>query len=386
MRRTAYILTALLLLIVPSGELICCTSAIFSGKVTASGRPEIWKNRDSGYLQNRVDYQAAGGDIKYSFLYLSNSKGGEKEAWSGVNSAGFSIMNTVSYNIRAEGDTTPDSQMDREGILMFRALGCCTCLEDFEKLLDNIGAPKGLETNFGVIDAFGGAAYYEVNNYSWVKYDVNDPKVAPDGYLIRSNYSFSGAEGKGQGYVRYDSAQKIISERLAAGAKIDPVWIMDKLSRSYYQSRIGYSPLEAGKEFFLDRDFIPRRSTCAVTVVQGVNPGQDPMQCVFWCALGYPPTSQIVPLMMAAGEYVPADMTAKNQYLNSEACNRSLKRKAAIFSSKKSGDYHYIDLNLIRSEIEKSRSSEAKMLSKWKDVDKSDAGQLREFYENIEIR
>ncbi len=386
MRRLSYILTVLLLLILPSAAAMCCTSAIFSGKVTASGRPEIWKNRDSGYMQNRINYAPAVADIKYSFLYLSNSKGGDPEAWSGVNIAGFSIMNTVSYNIRQEGDNTPDELMDREGIVMYKALGCCASLEDFEQLLSSLEAPYGLETNFGVIDSFGGAAYYEVNNYTWVKYDVNDESVAPDGYLIRSNYSFSGREGQGQGYVRYDNASKQIKDRLESGAKIDPVWIMNSLSRSYWQSHIGFDPLERGNDFFLDKDFIPRKSTCAVTIVEGVNPGEDPQQAVMWAALGYPPTSQIVPLVVVAGEYMPAEMTAKNQYLNSEACSRSLKRKATIFSEKKSGDYHYIDLDKIRKELQQTRASENKMLDLWQKLDKTDTGQLRKFYEEIEIR
>ncbi len=386
MRRTASIIAAIWLLILPSSDAFCCTSAIFSGKVTASGRPEIWKNRDSGYMQNRIDYVEAGSEVKYSFLYLSNSKGGVPEAWSGVNSQGFSIMNTVSYNIRREGDDTPQEKMDREGIVMYQALACCTTIADFEKLLDGLQPPFGLETNFGVIDAFGGAAYYEVNNFSWVKYDVNDPEVAPDGYLIRSNYSFSGREGKGQGYVRYDNASKIISERLAGGAKIDPVWIMNSLSRSYWQSRIGFAPLQSGNDFFLDKDLIPRKSTCAVTIVEGVNPGEDPLQAVMWCALGYPPTSQMVPLMVCAGEKIPADLTAKNRYLNSEACNRSLVRKAAIFSAKKSGDYHYIDLDKIRKELQLTRAAEDKMLDEWQKTDKTDSSRIREFYEAIEIR
>ena len=276
--------------------------------------------------------------------------------------------------------------MDMEGIVMYKALGCCATLEDFEQLLSSLEAPYGLETNFGVIDSLGGAAYYEVNNYTWVKYDVNDESVAPDGYLIRSNYSFSGREGQGQGYVRYDNASKQIKDRLESGAKIDPVWIMNSLSRSYWQSHIGFDPLERGNDFFLDKDFIPRKSTCAVTIVEGVKPGEDPLEAVLWAALGYPPTSQMVPLMVVAGEYMPAEMTAKNQYLNSEACSRSLKRKAAIVSEKKSGDYHYIDLDKIRKELQQTRASENKMLDLWQKLDRTDTGQLRKFYEEIEIR
>ena len=35
---------------------------------------------------------------------------------------------------------------------------------------------------------------------------------APDGYLLRTNYSVSGRELQGQGYIRYETAKEIFSE------------------------------------------------------------------------------------------------------------------------------------------------------------------------------
>ena len=64
-----------------------------------------------------------------------------------------------------------------------KALATCRTLADFEKMLDKYKRPMGVEANFGVIDAEGGAAYYEVNNDSWTKIDVNDPKL----YNVKSN-------------------------------------------------------------------------------------------------------------------------------------------------------------------------------------------------------
>ena len=110
------------------------------------------------------------------------------------------------------------------------------------------------------------------------------------------------------------------------------------------------------------------------------------MESVMWSALGYPPTSQIVPLMVCAGDYIPADMTAKGENLNSAACNRSLRRKAKIFSPKRADGNYYIDLGLIKKEKEASRASEEKMLLKWDKLDKTDKEQLKDFYEEIEIR
>lgn len=366
----------------------CCTTAIFSGKVTQDGRPIIWKNRDSSFEQNRVEYVPAGGDVKYSFIYLSNSAP-TKEAWSGVNSVGFSIMNSVSYNIRKEGDTTPANQMDKEGFVMYDALAVCETLQDFENMLDRLAKPMGIEANFGVIDAYGGAAYYEVNNFSWQKFDIND---SPEGYIVRSNYSFSGREGEGQGYVRYDNAKKVIEDRMKDGNKIDTRFVMDSLSRNFYQSELGFNPISRDFDYFVDKDFIPRRSTVSVSIIQGVNPGEDSSLAVMWCALGYPPVSQIVPLMVSAGKYIPADFRATEKSINSSACNRALKRKEKVFFTNDSGRA-CIDLRQIKQNIKEISGVEDKiyrdffeMLDYWRECNRVDTGQLESFYEGLEIR
>ena len=193
-----------------------CTSAIFTSKVNKDGKPVMWKHRDTGEENNRIEYFKG---PKYSFYALVNSplvtKGGKRsfEAWSGSNDAGFCIMNTASYNLK--NDNIPDSKMDNEGTLMFKALGRCKNLADFEKLLDTLKRPMGVETNFGVIDSEGGAAYYEVNNTSWIKIDVNDPKIAPQGYLVYTNHSYTGRKDEGMGYIRYTTADNIIKKRIA---------------------------------------------------------------------------------------------------------------------------------------------------------------------------
>ena len=353
MRRFLSILVISFCGLLASDDAFCCTSAIFSGKVTADGRPIIWKNRDSDSIHNRVEKVDAGDGIKYSFLYLSNSKDQPKEAWSGVNSAGFSIMNTVSYNIRQEGDDTPESMMDREGVVMYQALACCATLKEFEDLLDSLEKPMGLETNFGVIDACGGAAYYEVNNYEWIKYDVNE---APERYIIRSNYSFSGRPNEGKGYVRYENASQLVKARLEGGGQIDVRFVIDGLSRSYLQSEFGENPLEDGKSFFVDRDFIPRKSSVAVTIVEGVNPGQDPYGCVFWCALGYPPTSIISPVRL--NEDIPSDMKAGGTNGHAAACDRSLKLKNEVFSLSFGDGKRYVDFDKLRPVLKSIREAE----------------------------
>ena len=86
-----------------------CTSAIISGSLTADGRPILWKHRDTSDLNNKVERIDAAGKIPYVALFNSSDKEC-KEAWMGMNDAGFAIMNTASYNLK--NDTV--SVMDKE--------------------------------------------------------------------------------------------------------------------------------------------------------------------------------------------------------------------------------------------------------------------------------
>ena len=140
------------LLIFQSLPLFCCTSVIISGRVRADGRPVMLKHRDSGELNNRMERFKG---EKYDFIALVNFDR-PAEAWSGVNTAGFCIMNTATYDLK--DDEVPAEQMDREGFFMYRALEICRNLADFETYLDTLTRPMGVEANFGVIDAEGGAA------------------------------------------------------------------------------------------------------------------------------------------------------------------------------------------------------------------------------------
>ena len=202
-----------LLAVLVAVPVFACTSVIVSGKKSASGRPVMYKHRDTGTLDNYIGRYK--GEL-YTFIGLVNTKSGGGEVWTGTNSAGFSIMNTATYDLK--DDDVPEDQMDREGILMYKALGTCKTLADFENLLNTHPRPMGVEANFGVIDAFGGAAYYEVNNHSWVKFDVNDDSVAPLGYLVVTNFTQTGRPEDRKGVDRYEKAKKIM-----AGLQIIPI-------------------------------------------------------------------------------------------------------------------------------------------------------------------
>ena len=310
-------------------EAFCCTSGIFTGKVTADGRPLLWKHRDTDDLNNRIEYFK--GD-KYSFIGLVNSSSKGGEVWGGTNSEGFSIINTASYNLKEKGDKTPESKMNREGIIMYEALGRCKNLSDFEQFLNKYKTPIVVEANFGVVDAAGGAAYYEVNNTKWTKTDVNDPKIAPQGYIVYTNYSYTGRIDEGMGYIRYTTADNTIKKRIACGGKITPEWIYSALSRSFYNSVLDIDLtkenfIKKGNGIFVDQDFIPRKSSASSLIFQGVKEDETPLNTIMWAVLGYPPVSVAVPLFVKAGENQPSFMTKSQSSNNSLMCDMALKVK-----------------------------------------------------------
>lgn len=136
-------------------------------------------------------------DGKYPYLGLINSSDTEgKNVWAGSNSVGFAIMNSASFNVNEKDSVDIENQ---EGAFMKLALQTCASLAEFEELLNTHPRPMGLAAHFGVIDAHGGAAFYEVNNYTWTKFDANE---APEGYVLRTNYSETGTPDVGYGFIR----------------------------------------------------------------------------------------------------------------------------------------------------------------------------------------
>lgn len=330
-----------------------CTSAIFSGKATPDGRPLLWKHRDTGELNNRIEYYPVSAENKYSFIGLGNSEKCKGEIWAGTNSEGFSIMNTASYNLQEK----KAPKEDMEGVVMCKALGCCKNLADFEKMLDKMVKPLGVEANFGVIDAQGGAAYYEVNNYEWRKVDINDPKIAPEGYLVYTNHSYTGRINDGSGYIRYATASSVTLKQWIKGEAFTPQWIFNNLSRSFYNAMLDLdlkkTPEATPSGWFPDTDFIPRRSTSASIVVKGVKPGEDPSLTVMWTVLGYPPCGVAVPLFAVAGADQPAVMMKGQNTEKCEMCSQALERRANVFSNRRANAKNYLNYKVAAQYIEK---------------------------------
>ncbi|MCX7833317.1 MAG: C45 family peptidase [Ignavibacteria bacterium] len=320
-----------------------CTTAIISGRITPDGKPLLWKNRDTDELENKLMYFRIG---NVDIIGLVNSKDTSgKEIWIGMNSFGFAIMNSVASNLGLS-DSVKDK--DKEGIIMKLALEQCQTVEDFEKLLNVLEKPMGLETNFGVIDAYGNAAYFETDHWGYRKFDVND---SPTGYLIRTNFAFSGIEDKGQGYERYMIEEEIFEEAYK-NRNLNVRFLLQDAARCL---KHGLTKVDLKNEctekadeikFVSFTDFIPRYSTSASVVVQGVKEGENPKEMIMWAIVGFPPCGVVYPVFFNDGKILPTILQGGEDG-KSKLCSIVLEVKDECFPIKRGRGTNYININAL---------------------------------------
>ena len=320
---------------------VACTSIIVSGMASVDGRPFIFKNRD---VENWDVVTASFQGERYYYVAVINNKDLKlKRVGSGFNEAGFSIINTDGNNLNVGKEDNGNNTK-----VMRRALEICATLKDFEKLLDTLPRPRHLNSNFGVMDAEGRVAYYEANSKSYVKYDVNDPNVAPKGYLIRTNYGMSGDLSRGSGYERYKAMEMFIDGVMRDG-KISSEDVIRKGTRylTHGESKINLLDLEpedAKMHVFVDfTNFIPRRHTANAQLIQGVKPGENPLETVAWTICGSPHTTVCIPIWITANHKLPKILSF-NDDGHSAMSDAGLELKKRLFPTSKQRKTEEIDI------------------------------------------
>lgn len=330
----------LLLFIVLGQVALACTTAVITGRASRDGRPLLYKQRDSGFLDNKVMLFKDG---LYTYIGIVNSEDKEgKEVWGGHNQVGFAIMNSASYNLNAE---TKEEKPELEGVVMKLALQECRTLKDFENLLDTFPRPMHLSANFGVIDAEGGAAYYETSDYEYKKYDANETE---DGYLLRTNFSYSGERERDLGLSRCEVATQLFEKKFKFN-DLSYTSIFQDISRSLQHGIMDMDlnsqiPKDNSQKHFVSfRDFIPRYSTTSSIVIEGVKENESTDLTVMWTILGSPLTSVAMPLLIVEDGSLPqivlADDTEK-----APLCTWSLNLKKKLFPITRGEGKDYLDL------------------------------------------
>lgn len=328
-----------------------CTSIIVSGKVTPDGRPYIFKNRDTHDLDN-LAIQIQG--PRYRFIGIVATKDTlYKSVWSGHNEVGFAIANTAAYNLNGEpepGKPRPQGD-DNDGILMRKALGTCRTLGDFEHLLDSIKAqgPIPSNSNFAVLDAEGGVAYYETGYKGYVKYDANDPLVAPYGFIVRTNHGMSGERSLDQGVERY-LAISDYATRAAFANDLGFENIIRKVTRNLKHGLTqidlhDFQPQDDSQPvYFPFRDFIPRYLTASAQLIQGVKENESPLLTTAWTIVGSPLTTVAIPLWITTDGKLPNVVTHQKPGQQAPLVTASFELKRQLFPIERGNGQDYINL------------------------------------------
>lgn len=320
---------------------IACTSIVVSGKASADGRPFIFKNGDAkGWNVVTASFQ---GERYFYTAVISANDFKPERVRSGYNESGFSIINTDGINLNAgKADNGNNTKVMR------RALEICVTIKDFETLLDTLPRPRHLNSNYGVMDAEGGVAYYEASSKGYVKYDVNDPNVAPNGYLIRTNFGMSGDMSRGSGFERYKAMEMFI-DGIKKNGKISAEDVIRKGTRflTHGESKINLlnlEPEDAKTPEFVDfSNFIPRRQTASAQLIQGVKPGENPLETVAWTICGSPLTTVCVPIWITANHKSPKILSF-NDDGHSAMSDAGLELKKRLFPSTKKRKTEDVDL------------------------------------------
>ena len=275
-----------------------CTTAIINPGASSLGRPMLWKNRDTDFLNNKVIFVS---ESPFSYLALVNAEDRSgRWVYAGLNSAGFAIFNSVAYNLPEKSG----EMKDMEGTIMADALRKCSSVADFEKYIqENLGPSLGSLANFGVLDAAGETALFEVSNRSYKKYLAAD---FAEKYLINTNFASSGEAQTGAGYLRFERASQLFREILPG--QISHRQILSQFSRDTGHALVQqpeysqFKTISGKKPFWIaTRDTIDRESTSAAVVVCGRIPGQKNSLATLWIMLGEPLFTIAVPMWVEAG-------------------------------------------------------------------------------------
>lgn len=312
-----------------------CTIGVASGKATKDGRPLLWKNRDYGSEpNNRVGYNTLFG-LNYVCVYTSEQSSSTSSTM-GVNEQGFAIINSMVYDLQ-EGSNLGASNL----MVISNALQNCETVQGFIDYLEttnNAWPGRNTRANFGVIDRLGNAAIIEASADSFWVYDANDTTIAPDGYIVRANFSIQG--GGTAGLNRYN-ASKINLNVLYSENNITAKSLMKYQIRSfadnnaypitvpYNDNWYNFTPYG----YIKTENCINKYSTVSAAVIQGILPNENPILTTMYAMLGQPSTTIAAPYWAIGNK---SELAAASP---APLCDVALNIKAKLFDYDMGADY-----------------------------------------------
>ncbi len=259
-----------------------CTIGVAGGKATSDGRPLLWKNRDSSGRENYALFFK--GKI-YDYIGVF-SRERTDEIYGGVNERGFSIINSVAYDLDGSGWDN--------GTFMRMALEECGTVDEFEKLIKKYKGKLKLSANFGVIDSYGGASIFEVSKNSYKRFDANKTK---EGYILRTNFSITG--GGDVGKDRYLREKEIFQKKLKG--KVNLRFLLQDVLRDITGKDGKSFSKRAKKRYYYTKNSICRPYTTSTIIIKGVLKNEPSYLTTLYFLPSNPLTGTILPLWVKAG-------------------------------------------------------------------------------------
>jgi hypothetical protein len=336
-----------------------CTTGVVSWRATSDGRSILWKNRDSSFRDNEVFFFNRGG-VQFTGIINADDT---TQVWAGINNFGFAIMNAESRDMAVPGKNT---KYDGEGYLMKDALIKCKTVDDFEKMLEETNETgRDVTSNFGVIDSYGEAAFFEVGNYEYSKFDATDKILCPEGFLIRANFAFSGYGREGYGRKRYERAYNLFENAIENSA-LSYSYIITEITRDIFLPD-KENEKDSNKIYYKTSETINRYRTVSCAIFRSAKEKENPGLTTFWCALGEPSVTIFVPLWT----YSMSVPTILDSIGGSPLNNAFQKLESYVYSDTPKEDTINIEkLSTIQKEIDKTQNyifrKTDKKMKKWR--------------------
>lgn len=259
MKRLSLLLALLFAL---SFDSFACTSAVVAPQRSSEGVPLLWKHRDNAkYTNTRIEYIDDG---KYAYTaVVPNSEKYAKGVYAGVNEKGLGVISTATKNLP---EATPEEYKActlrrMSGGVMWNALRKCATIDELEEMLKITKRSRRSHSNFGVGDATGAVAYFEVWDLGYRRYDVS--ASGNDGFDVRANFSHAGDPKKlGSSKRRYDLIMREMTEHSGNFTPQDFIGY----SRSYNSVKYG-NVLDNDSRYYCSNHTVPRASTVGSFVV-----------------------------------------------------------------------------------------------------------------------
>ncbi len=296
--------------------------AIVGGNATQDGRPLLMKLRDNSEGPNQeFVYNNAGPFAYISVTYRDSAD----QAFGGVNNVGFAIINSNAWNFN---DPIPGP--DDDGFIIRQALRTCQTVDDFQGIMDSTNLTgRTRPANYGVVDATGAGAFFEAAATVYYRYDLNDSSAAPDGYMVRANFAYSGSTYH-LGQNRHDRVM-VLLDSAYAGNFITHDYISQVICRDLNNDNHNPYPLPfQGQDgtlpygFLHTHECINREISKSALVVQTALPTENPLLSTVWALVGEPISTTALPLWILA-QSVPVEFDGP------PGIGSSLNNKALLF-------------------------------------------------------